>query len=93
MTQRIYICAATGRRVDSLKLLDELHELLNHQYYDAFAVALAYTGLGDRDKAFEWLDRAYEERATDMVILKIEPALDPLRSDPRYAALCKKMGL
>ncbi|NUM64935.1 protein kinase [candidate division KSB1 bacterium] len=93
LTQRIYIYARTGRPEDALKLLDELHERMKHQYYDAFAVALAYTGLGDYNKAFEWLDRAYQERATDLVLLNIEPALDPIRSDPRYAELCRKMGL
>lgn len=93
LTQRIYIYARTGRREDALKLLDELHERLKHQYYDAFAVALAYTGFGDFNKAFVWLDRAYQERATDMILLQIEPALDPIRSDPRYAELCRKMGM
>jgi len=57
----------------------------------AFDIAVTYGALGDRDQAFEWLERAYDERKIEM--LKVHPALDPLRDDPRYAALLRKAGL
>lgn len=57
----------------------------------AFDMALVYAALGDRDRAFEWLDRAYASRRIGM--LKVHPGLDPIRSDPRYAALLRKTGL
>ena len=55
-------------------------------------IAAVYYGLGDKERAFEWLEKAYQERAmpTD---LKVKPVWDGLRSDPRFTALLKKMGL
>jgi len=90
---RIYIYAVAGRQNEALKILDELHEFSKRHYHDAFWTAVAYVGLGDRDKAFEWLNKAYEERSASMVFLKTEPAVDPLRSDPRFVELSKKIGL
>ena len=50
-------------------------------------------GLGDRDKAFEWLEKAFQERSPGLTWLKVEPMLDSIRSDPRYADLQRRMGL
>jgi hypothetical protein len=50
-------------------------------------------GLGRKDEAFEWLERAYEEREALLVWVKVQPAFDPLRDDPRFDALLKKIGL
>ncbi|NUO80613.1 protein kinase [candidate division KSB1 bacterium] len=90
---RIYIYAVAGKRDKALKLLDELLEFSRRQYHDAFWTAVAYVGLGDHEMAFEWLNKAYEERSVSLVFLKTEPALDPLRSDPRFVELCRKTGL
>jgi len=49
-------------------------------------------GLGDKNRAFEWLERTYAERSPKLVYLKVEPQLDPLRSDPRFGTLMAKMG-
>ena len=49
--------------------------------------------LGDKDRAFQWLDRCYEERSPWLGWLKTDPALDPLRSDPRFADLLRRIGL
>lgn len=57
-----------------------------------FAVARVYTILGERDQAFAWLEKAYQQHAY-MNILKVEPAWDPLHSDPRYTAMLRKLGL
>lgn len=54
---------------------------------------LVYTGLGDKEHAFEWFDRAYAERSPWLVTLKVKPLLDSIRSDPRFGALVTKMGL
>jgi hypothetical protein len=56
-------------------------------------IATVYAGLGDRDKAFEWLEKAYQERSPRLTWLKVEPMLDSIRSDPRYADLLRRMGL
>ena len=54
--------------------------------------AAAYTGLGDRETAFEWLDKAYEENSTWIVFLNVDQLFDPIRSDVRYTTLLKKIG-
>ena len=59
----------------------------------AFNIALIHAGLGQNDLAFEWLDRAFEERSSWLASLKIEPLLDSLRSDPRFNDLVRRMNL
>ncbi len=58
-----------------------------------FDMAEIYSQLGDNDKAFEWLERAFEQRLYLMMFLKVAPNLDPLRDDPRFADLLKRVGL
>jgi len=63
-------------------------------YVSPYQIATLYAELGDKDKAFQWLETAYQERdGQGMIALKTDFAMDPLRSDPRFAALVKKMGL
>ena len=54
-------------------------------------VAWFYLYLGDKDKAFKWLEKGYQERSHMMVDLKVDPALDDLRSDPRFTDLLRRM--
>ena len=54
---------------------------------------MVYAGLGEQDKAFEWLEKAYKDREGRMTILKFAPEFDSLRSDPRYAELIRRVGL
>jgi tetratricopeptide (TPR) repeat protein len=82
-----------GRRVDALRLIEEAKALSRKQYVSPVSLAQAYIGLGDKDQAFAWLDRGFEERDTVMTSLRVEPAFDPIRSDPRFAALLKRMRL
>ena len=56
-------------------------------------IATVYVGLGDRDRAFEWLDKAYNERFTALIALKVEPMFDNLRSDRGYQDLQRGVGL
>jgi len=56
-------------------------------------IALVYTGLGDKDKAFEWLENAYNERNHWLIWIKVEPRFDSLRSDPRFTDLLRRIGL
>ena len=62
-------------------------------YFPAYFIAEFYATLGERDRAFEWLDRAYEERAGFLIHIKLEPAFDNIRDDPRFAALLRRIGL
>ncbi len=88
-----YVYAMSGRREDAMKVVDELLERSRNEYISPLLIALAYIGLGDKDRAFEWLEKAYEDRSGRLVYLKVNPAYDALRSDPRYVTLLRKMGL
>jgi hypothetical protein len=59
----------------------------------AFSFAVIYLGLGEKDQAFAWLEKAYEERSFLLAYLKVDPIWDPLRSDPRFADLVRRIGL
>jgi serine/threonine protein kinase/tetratricopeptide (TPR) repeat protein len=94
MAELAHAYAVSGRRGEALTLLSELTEMSNHRFVDAWSIALVHAGLGDKDRAFEWLDRAYEERILEMqVLLKTDPRMAPLRSDPRYGELLRRMGI
>ncbi len=75
------------------KRLDIALEQMKESYFPAYFIAEFYATLGEKDKAFEWLDRAYEERAGFLVHIKVEPSFDTIRDDPRFAALLKRIGL
>ncbi len=88
-----YAYAVSGRRGEALKLLSELNELSKRRYVPSHAVALIHIGLGQKDQAFACMERAYEERAHLVVDLKVAPVFDPLRSDPRFQDLVRRVGL
>ena len=85
--------AAAGRRADALHALDQLLELSKTKYVSALTIARIYAGLGQEDKAFEWLEKSYEERSILLAYIKVLPEFDPLRSDPRFADLLQRMNL
>jgi serine/threonine-protein kinase len=91
--QLAYGYAVTGRRGEAEAIVRTLLRSSEHRYVPAFDVALAYTGLGDADAAFRWLERGYAEHATGMDTIAITPALAPLHADPRWARLLRRMGL
>ena len=86
-----YGYAVTGRRADGKRLVETLVASDGSRYLPPFHIALAYAGLGDKDAAFRWLERAYDEHASFMDGLKVTPGLDVLHSDPRFAALLERM--
>jgi TolB-like protein/DNA-binding winged helix-turn-helix (wHTH) protein len=85
--------AVAGRRAEALAVLEGLRQLSSTRYVSPYSVALVHAGLGDRDQALAWLDKAYVDRSDYMPYLKLEPMLDGLRSDPRFAALVRRVGL
>jgi serine/threonine-protein kinase len=91
ITGEALIAARGGNRELALAKLEALKEL-DHEFA-SFDSARIYAQLGDKDSAFEALNRAWEIRDSSLVNLKVDPYLDPLRGDPRYAALIEKLGL
>jgi tetratricopeptide (TPR) repeat protein len=81
-----YAYAVTGRRAEAQKVLDKLAELSKEKYVPAILRARIYAGLGEKDKAIEWLEMGYEDRSISPI--KVDPTLDPLRSDPRGSPTC-----
>jgi adenylate cyclase len=87
-----YGYAVTGRRADALKILRRLDEMAKHRYVSRFAHVYIYAGLGDKDKTFEWLEKAYQERSDSLAWFRFDPESKNLQSDPRFAALMRKIG-
>ena len=85
--------AAAGNRSEAVKILNELKEAAKERYVSAYHIALIHAGLGDLEQAFDWLEKAYEERNEPMVWMGLDPKLDGLRSDPRFADIMRRMGL
>jgi len=84
-----YIYALAGRRDEAKKLLQKMI----NQKASAEYIAMIYGALGENDKAFEWLEKAYNEHNWAMPFLKADIEWDPIRSDPRFETLMKKMNL
>jgi eukaryotic-like serine/threonine-protein kinase len=85
--------AIGGRKADAMRILDELEERSKLSYVPPYWMATLCTGLGEKDKAFRWLDKAHEERSGGLSWLGVDPRLDSLRSDARLAALSQRVGL
>lgn len=88
-----YTYGLAGMRDEAMKILDEVMEKSKQSYVAAYAIAQVHIGLGNKDQAFLWLEKAYQERSITMSWFKVDVQLDSLRSDPRYTELLKKMDL
>jgi hypothetical protein len=84
--------ALFGQPVPARQVLAVLEDRSRESYVPSYYFAIVHTGLGERDRAFEWLERAYQERSTVLAYLRIDPRLAPLRSDPRYEELVRRLG-
>ena len=90
-----YVQAVAGKRDEARRTLERLKDMSKQRYVQATSHAVIYTGLGERDAAFEWLQKAYEERDIGLVhlYLKSNPIWDSIRSDPRFTEMLKRMRL
>jgi serine/threonine protein kinase/Flp pilus assembly protein TadD len=88
-----HVYGVSGKKAEARAVLDELKQASRQEYVPADSIALVYAGLGEKDQAFTWLEKAYEEHAFKMAWLKVDPQWDSLRSDPRFADLLRRVGL
>jgi TolB-like protein/tetratricopeptide (TPR) repeat protein len=88
-----YVYATAGKKTEAQTIMGELKELSNQRYVSPYHTACIYAGLGNKDQAFEWLERSVEERASFIPLLKFDPVMEDLRSDPRFKDLLKRMNL
>jgi eukaryotic-like serine/threonine-protein kinase len=87
-----HVYAVAGRTAEARSILDTLRRAATSRYVPAYWFALLHVGLGQRDSALRYLERAYEERSTVLAYLLIDPRLAPLRDDPRFLALSRRLG-
>jgi eukaryotic-like serine/threonine-protein kinase len=90
-----YIYAKAGRTAEAEQMLNAIQNSATRRYVPAISSARVYTALGQKDNAFEWLEKAYIERSISAQTngIKVDPAFDPLRSDPRFADLLRRIHL
>ena len=80
-----------GKKEEATTVVNELLALDERQYVTPAALVFAYTGLGDKDQAFLWMEKCSQERSNFMVFLKLIPLFDPLRSDPRFEEMLRRI--
>ena len=85
--------ASAGHREEAARIARELEALWTRRHFPATELALLYAGMGNRGKAFEWMDKAWREHDVQLLWFRLEPQLDGLRDDPRYGDLMRRMGL
>jgi eukaryotic-like serine/threonine-protein kinase len=88
-----YVHGRAGRAAEARQVLDELDQLRTRRYVSPMLPAIVWIGLGEADRAFDWLERAYAERVQMLTELAAEPAFDPLRPAPRFVDLLRRVGL
>ena len=89
---RAYLLAKTGRVADAKEVISMLEAASHERYVPPASIALIHAGLGDGEKVFEWLERAYEARDVHLIFLTVDPKWDRYRSDPRFVALLTRCG-
>lgn len=88
-----YAYAAAGERAKAQAVLEQGNQMSSRQWVDPLCSAEIYSGLGDKGRALDQLDKAYDDRSSNLMLVKVVKFWDPLRSEPRFIALLKKVGL
>jgi TolB-like protein/Tfp pilus assembly protein PilF/tRNA A-37 threonylcarbamoyl transferase component Bud32 len=89
--KRAHVLAATGRREEARRVLDELLARRDEQWVTAYEIAVVHSLLGDSDGAFRWLSEAEREHAVGFTFVGVDPHLDHIRADPRFADLMRRL--
>ena len=93
ITPHTYVLARAGRQLEARAMLDQLRRISKPRDPAPIRIAFLHIGLGETDRAFEWLNKAIDARDWQVALLNVEPAFDTLRSDQRFAALVERVGL
>lgn len=88
-----YFYAVSGRKGKAVRIVERLKGIAQGSYVSPYWIALVYSGLNDKDEAIAWLRKALRERSGGLVFLNVDPRFDNLRSDPRFEALLREIGL
>ena len=87
-----YAYARAGKRDEAIRMVGQMHELARQRYVPRYGFGVAYAGLGDKDQAFQWLERSLQDRSWEINYLKVDSHMDDLRSDPRFDELVRRLG-
>jgi tetratricopeptide (TPR) repeat protein len=87
-----YAYALAGRPAEARQIVTKASEGWPQAYFPALDIALVYVGLNEKDLAFEWLEKAVEEHSPWLIHLNVDPRFDPIRSDPRFTRLVRRVG-
>jgi tetratricopeptide (TPR) repeat protein len=82
-----------GRRDEAVKVLEEMKRLAESRHVSSYHFMILHAALGEKDEAFEWLEKSYRAREEALVWLKVDPRLDTIRTDPRFIDLQRRVGL
>ena len=93
LAARGHVYAVQGKTHEARRAIEELRQKSQQMSVPAWSFALVYAGLGDVDKTFEWLEKAYREHSTYLMELKVDPRLDRVQADSRFADLVQRVGL
>jgi len=83
--------AVSGNRARAQTVLDQLRAIASQKYVSPYRLSAIHVALGEARQAFEWLERACEDQSHWLVFLKVDPVFDPLRSDPRFQDLLRRV--
>ncbi len=86
------VYAAAGKRARAQQILEEFEEKAQREYVLPLALVLAHMAVGDLDGTFAWLDKVYEDHHAELIWMNRQPRYDPLRGDPRWRELMRKIG-
>lgn len=87
-----FVYAISGRKPEARQIVEDLKNRSANAYVSPVVISFVYIGLDEKEQAFEWLEKAYTERDSLLTLLKVEPAFDRLRSDPRFSDLMRRVG-
>jgi tetratricopeptide (TPR) repeat protein len=87
-----HVYAASGDKQAALKVLDQLNESSRRTYVSPFELAVIYVGLGRKNEALQWLEKAYADRSDLLIYLNVDPRLDNIRSNPQFVDLAHRVG-
>ena len=85
--------AVAGKKPEAKSTIDKLTKSTDSKYVSSYGVSLIYIALGDNQSAFQWLERAYQDRDENFIHLKVDPRLDPIRGEPRFQELLRRLNL
>lgn len=87
-----YAYAVAGRKKEALEVVSDLERTSRRKYVSAYLIATVYAGLGNEDATFRWLEKAFEQRDTQILTLKLDPLFESARSDPRFEPFVRRVG-